>query len=83
MGDTFHDFTLVADHAGHYSRPDVFDFRVNTAPTQPARFGPRDTNDDALDGIRAAIADGAIRDEHTLRGSLNDLVSVFASVDGA
>ena len=29
---------MISDHAGHYTRPDVFDFRVNRRPKQIARF---------------------------------------------
>lgn len=33
---------LIADNGGHYSRPDVFEFRVNTSPKRAAVFERRE-----------------------------------------
>jgi predicted amidohydrolase len=72
---------MIADHAGHYSRPDIFDFRVNTTPKQPVRFAPAPPSHDPFDGIRAGIAEGAIRDEYVLRGALDDAAREFATAE--
>ncbi|MBI5946512.1 MAG: carbon-nitrogen hydrolase family protein [Chloroflexi bacterium] len=65
---------MIADHAGHYTRPDVFDFRVNARPKEVASFEGRD--DPAVvrahELLRQGLADGAIRDEHSLRGAFAD-----------
>ena len=61
---------MIADHAGHYSRPDVFDFRVNRKPrrvTEPAE-AVRDVT-----VVRRGIVEGGIRDSGDLLGALDDL----------
>ncbi len=58
---------MIADHAGHYTRPDVFEFRVNTASKQIARFDER-----AVDAIRADVSNGAIRNERDLAAAVSD-----------
>jgi hypothetical protein len=68
---------MIADHAGHYSRPDVFEFRVNTTRKQPVRFTASSSLDDPFGAVRTAIADGAIRDESALRGAFGDAVPEF------
>ncbi|HKS91774.1 MAG TPA: carbon-nitrogen hydrolase family protein [Tepidiformaceae bacterium] len=73
---------MIADHAGHYSRPDVFDFRVNTTPKQLARFGPHPEVEGPVGSIRAAIDGGDLVNEYELRGALNDYASAFAASEG-
>jgi nitrilase len=61
---------MIADHAGHYSRPDVFEFRVNRKPKQVAAF------DDRVDEVAAVgrgIAGGEVRTPRDLLGALDDL----------
>ena len=61
---------MIADHAGHYSRPDVFEFRVNRRPKRIAGF----TEDSAeVVRVRRAISEGSIRDRRDLLGALDDL----------
>ena len=33
---------LISDHAGHYTRPDIFEFRVNRSPARIAQFDDGD-----------------------------------------
>ena len=74
---------MIADHAGHYTRPDVFQFRVNTKPKQVASFGgpeafPAEVKTRLLDGISA----GEIRDRRELGGGLIDLAPEFFALPG-
>ncbi len=73
---------MIADHAGHYSRPDVFDFRVNTTPKQLAHFGPAEAARDPFGGIRDAIDSGDLVNEYELRGALNDYAPVLNAFEG-
>lgn len=61
---------MIADHAGHYSRPDVFEFRVNRRPKRIADFGDRH---DDVNIIRAALNNGTLKNGHDLLGALDDL----------
>lgn len=63
---------MIADHAGHYTRPDVFEFRVNRRPKQAVTFG-----DGVVPSIRAGIEDGAIRSPEDLLGAMDDRRSEF------
>lgn len=58
---------MIADHAGHYTRPDVFEFRVNRKPKRTVSF------EDATQAIHGGIAAGQIRNGHELGGALDDL----------
>lgn len=61
---------MIADHAGHYTRPDVFEFRVNQ---RPKRINAVESDPEAAKRIRDGIENGAIRDERDLRGAAADL----------
>lgn len=61
---------MIADHAGHYSRPDVFDFTVNS---RPRRISPFEQRDPEVRRVRAAISDGDLRTPADLLGALDDL----------
>ena len=61
---------MIADHAGHYSRPDVFDFRVNGKPKQVALFEERMSE---VAAVHRGIAEGAIETPRDLLGALDDL----------
>jgi nitrilase len=66
---------MIADHAGHYTRPDVFRFEVNRALRRPATFydeGRAALPEDAESAIRDGIANGSIRSADDLRGALTD-----------
>jgi len=69
---------MIADHAGHYSRPDVFEFRVNRKPKRIATF---DEQDAGIQHVRGGITGGEIRSPRDLLGALDDLdVDFGASV---
>jgi predicted amidohydrolase len=59
---------MISDHAGHYTRPDIFDFRVNRSPKQIVRF------DDGASSHHAGFA--VHRETHGANGFLpSDLPS--------
>ena len=66
---------MISDHAGHYTRPDVFDFRVNRKPKRVARFDDSEAGRRAtiVRTIRDAASNGDIGDLHELRGLLEDI----------
>ncbi|MBK6560977.1 carbon-nitrogen hydrolase family protein [Candidatus Amarobacter glycogenicus] len=61
---------MIADHAGHYTRPDVFEFRVNRTSKRIAEF--RETAGDVR-LVHKAIGEGAISSRGDLLGALDDL----------
>ena len=71
---------MIADHAGHYSRPDVFQFRVNRRP-KPS--GPFEEREREVRAIRTAISDGEVRTPTDLLGALDDLNIDLEAVRGS
>lgn len=67
---------MQSDHAGHYSRPDVFDFRVNTTPKRIATFASPSVAPDSApwETLRAGIQNGEIRTESELELAVRDLL---------
>ena len=61
---------MIADHAGHYSRPDVFEFQVNRKPRRIATF---DDRAEEVQDVRRAITGGTVRNPRDLLGALDDL----------
>jgi len=61
---------MIADHAGHYTRPDVFEFKVNRRPKRNVAFEER-AND--VQVVHRGIADGELRSAGDLLGALDDL----------
>lgn len=71
---------MIADHAGHYTRPDVFDFRVNARPKRIATFDGRDgTPADPAAGVRVALERGDIVNDNELRGAISDVEKELAA----
>ena len=60
---------MIADHAGHYTRPDVFELRVNN---RPKRINALESDPVAIARIRGGIENGAIRGADDLRGAAED-----------
>ena len=71
---------MIADHAGHYSRPDIFQFRVNRRP-KPS--GPFEEREREVRAIRTAISDGEVRTPTDLLGALDDLNIDLEAVRGS
>ncbi|MEP6871880.1 MAG: carbon-nitrogen hydrolase family protein [Anaerolineaceae bacterium] len=71
---------MIADHAGHYTRPDVFEFRVNAAPKQVATFVGREALPaEVKASVGVGITTGAIRNGTELAGALQDSAPEFAT----
>lgn len=71
---------MQSDHAGHYSRPDVFEFRVNTTPKRIATFAGDPTGQDPApwEKVRAGIEHGEIRAESELELAVRDALGAEA-----
>lgn len=65
---------MVSDHAGHYTRPDVFEFRVNRAPKRVATFLDDGHGEALQTTLNGGIQRREIRTEAELRGAFEDLV---------
>jgi len=61
---------MIADHAGHYSRPDVFEFRVNR---RPARTSGPEEREIAIRRVRQALDDRQLLSPADLLGAIEDL----------
>jgi hypothetical protein len=70
---------MIADHAGHYTRPDVFEFKVNRRPKRTVTFEEREED---VRVIRRAIVEGDVRSQTDLLGALDDLNIDLESVRG-
>ena len=70
---------MIADHAGHYSRPDVFEFRVNARQKRTVEFHGRESAETFVP-VAQAIDDGAIRSVRDLEGAMSDAAREFASI---
>lgn len=70
---------MIADHAGHYTRPDVFEFKVNRRPKKTVSFDDREED---VRVIRRAITDGQLRSPSDLLGALDDLDINLETVRG-
>lgn len=75
---------MIADHAGHYTRADVFDFRVNRRPRLAARFSEETESaaEEAGAAIRAALETGDIRTPAELDGAFEDLIGSKIPAEG-
>lgn len=62
---------MISDHAGHYTRPDVFEFRVNARPKRIATFDGRDQAATPAAPLERAIDGGAIRTGNELRDAFS------------
>ncbi|MGH2610881.1 MAG: nitrilase-related carbon-nitrogen hydrolase, partial [Tepidiformaceae bacterium] len=65
---------LIADHAGHYTRPDVFDFRVNRSPKRVATFLDEPQAAVVRESLNGGIERHELRTEDEVRGAFEDLV---------
>lgn len=70
---------MIADHAGHYSRPDVFEFRVNARQKRTVTFDGREPAA-AFAPVAHAVDDGSIRSGHELAGAMGEASREFASI---
>jgi len=70
---------MIADHAGHYTRPDVFEFRVNARPKRIATFEGREANTVAAP-LAQGIDTGQLRTEAELRDAFASIEKQLASV---
>ncbi len=75
---------MIADHAGHYTRPDVFEFRVNARPKQVATFVGREPFPADVKALLGdGIANGAIRNGKELAGAMQDAAPEFSASGGS
>lgn len=65
---------MIADHAGHYTRPDVFEFRVNRTPKRVASFIDEEGTEVVRASLNGGVDAGDLRTETELRGAYEDLL---------
>jgi predicted amidohydrolase len=71
---------MIADHAGHYTRPDVFDFRVNARPKRVSVFEGRESMPSPLQSISLGVTDGSIRTDSELALAIADVERELAAM---
>jgi len=70
---------MIADHAGHYTRPDVFTFAVNRQPKRIATFDGAEALAETVQAVDGGITNGSIRTPDELADALRGVVPPAAA----